>query len=212
MVAMPAATSPHGWVNGPRARANHSDMLSTPVCHLGGSLGGFGLPSRRYWRTAMTSSTTPIRILTASAANEGAVLGLGGLLPVTRMVSAITMARDSSQPKMKAAPLRTPFFEARTTMNAVNGIGSSEITRPMRMRSRVMCVPPSSSRYPREQPTSRGLRPGAQDGSSVGRAGGGVHGMPQWNVSSTGAGARWPVARAVSYTHLRAHETVLDLV
>ncbi len=67
MTATPAATSPHGWTNGPRAKANHFDILSTPVCHFGGSFGFFGRPILRQRRRAMTpSSTAPMAILTAS--------------------------------------------------------------------------------------------------------------------------------------------------
>src|SRR6478672_8478933 len=78
--------------------------------------------------------------LAARAAREGAVLGLGGLLPVTRMVNAITIASDSSQPKMNAAPFRTPPLDERMRMNAVSGSGSSVITRPMRTRFRTIMV------------------------------------------------------------------------
>ena len=80
--------------------------------------------------------------LAASAASEGAVLGFGGLLPVTSTVNAITIASDTSQPKMNAAPFRTPPSDARIRMNAVSGIGSSVIAKPMRTRLRTsMCVP-----------------------------------------------------------------------
>jgi hypothetical protein len=80
--------------------------------------------------------------LAARAASEGAVLGLGGLLAVTSTVKAITMASDTSQPKMNAAPFRTPPLDARIRMNAVSGSGSSVITRPMRTRVRtIMSVP-----------------------------------------------------------------------
>ena len=80
--------------------------------------------------------------LAASAASEGAVLGFGGLLPVTSTVNAITMASDTSQPKMNAAPFRTPPFDARIRMNAVSGIGSSVIAKPMRTRLRTSMCPP----------------------------------------------------------------------
>ena len=90
----------------------------------------------------MTSSATPMASLAASAASEGAVLGFGGLLPVTSTVNAITIASDRSQPKMNAAPFRTPPLDARTRMNAVSGIGSSVIAKPMRMRFRtIMRIP-----------------------------------------------------------------------
>jgi len=61
---------------------------------------------------------------------------------VTSTVNAITIASDNSQPKMNAAPFRTPPFDERTRMNAVSGIGSSVITKPMRTRFRtIMYVP-----------------------------------------------------------------------
>ena len=117
-------------------------MLSMPVCHLGGFFGGLGLPIFLYCRIAITVSPTPMASLAARAAREGAVLGLGGLFPVMRTVNAITAARDSSQPKMNAAPFRTPPLDERMRMNAVSGSGSSVITKPMRTRFRtIMCVP-----------------------------------------------------------------------
>ena len=78
-----------------------------------------------------------MRILTISAAIDGAVLDLGGLFPVNATVNATTAASDASHPKMNAAPFLTPFFDASTRMNAVNGIGSSVITRPMMTRFRI---------------------------------------------------------------------------
>ena len=59
-------------------------------------------------RIAIATRTTPIAIFTASAASEGAVFGLGGLLPVASTVTVTTMARDTSHPNTKAAPFRTP--------------------------------------------------------------------------------------------------------
>src|SRR5580692_10817728 len=103
MTVTPAAISAHGWVSGPSPMAYHGVMLSMCVCHLGGFLGGFGLPIFRYCRIATTVSPAPIASLAARAASEGAVLGLGGLFPVTRTVKAITIASESSQPKMNAA-------------------------------------------------------------------------------------------------------------
>ena len=75
-------------------------------------------------------------IFTASAANEGAVLDFGGSLPVAKIVTATTTASESSHPKMKAAPFLVPFFEDRTRMKAVRGMGSSVIASPMSMRLR----------------------------------------------------------------------------
>jgi hypothetical protein len=94
----------------------------------------------------MTSNATPMAIFTASAASDGAVLGLGGLLPVTRIVPATTMASERSHPKMKAAPLRTPPLDARTRRNAVSGIGSRVMTKPMSNRSRITRSPCDRSR------------------------------------------------------------------
>src|SRR5271166_6462846 len=138
IVATPAATSPHGWVRGPRAMANQIDMLSIPVCHLGTFFGSFASLNLRRLRMAMITSATPMAIFTASAAKDGAVLGFGGLLPVTTRVNAMTRASDTSQPKMNAAPFRTPFLDARTRMNAVSGIGSREIARPISRRLKTM--------------------------------------------------------------------------
>ena len=142
MTVTPAAISAQGWVSGPSPMAYQGVMLSMCVCHLGGFFGGFGLPIFWYWRIAITVRATPMASLAARAAREGAVLGLGGLLPVTRTVNAMTIASDSSQPKMNAAPFRTPPLDERMRMNAVSGSGSSVITRPMRMRFRtIMDVP-----------------------------------------------------------------------
>jgi hypothetical protein len=80
-------------------------------------------------------------ILTARAASDGAVLGLGGLLPVTSTVRAMMIASDSSHPKMNAAPFLTPPFDETTRMKAVRGIGSSVIAIPMKISSSVTCVP-----------------------------------------------------------------------
>ena len=84
-------------------------------------------------------------ILTASAANEGAVLGFGGLLPVISKVTATTMASERSHPKMKAAPFLVPPFASRIRMNAVSGMGSRVIASPMMIRSMTMRVGSLSS-------------------------------------------------------------------
>jgi hypothetical protein len=76
-------------------------------------------------------------IFTASAASEGAVLGLGGLLPVASTVIVTTTARETSQPNTYAAPLRTPRLEGSTTRNAVSGSGSSATARPITTRLRI---------------------------------------------------------------------------
>src|SRR5271154_142492 len=104
MVATPAATKPQGCVNGARPIAYNGDMLSMPACHFGVFFGGFGFPIWRHRRIAITKRTTPIVIFTASAASDGAVLDLGGLLLVATIVTATTIASEASQPKMNAAP------------------------------------------------------------------------------------------------------------
>jgi hypothetical protein len=95
-------------------------MLSMCSCHLGGLFGGFGLPIFLRCRISITSSPAPMASFAASAASDGAVLGGGSLLPVTSTVTAITIVSDRGQPKMNAAPFRTPPFEARTRLNAVS--------------------------------------------------------------------------------------------
>src|SRR5580704_17050503 len=80
--------------------------------------------------------------LAASAASEGLVLGFGGLLPVRSTVAATTTASETSQPKMNPAPFRTPPWDARIRMNAVSGIGSSVIAKPIRTRLRTSMRPP----------------------------------------------------------------------
>ena len=117
--------------------AYHGDMLSMPVCHLGVFFGFLGFPILRHCRMAMSTRTTPMAIFTARAARDGAVLGLGGLLPVSSTVPATTTASERSHPKMKAAPFRTPPLDASMRMKAVRGIGSSVTTRPMMTRSRI---------------------------------------------------------------------------
>src|SRR5271169_6048076 len=102
--------------------AYHGDMLSRPVCHFGGFLGGLGFPMRRRCRIAISTRATPIAIFAARAPSDGAVFGCGGLLPVTRTVMATTMARERSHPKMKAAPLRVPPLDKRMSRKAVRGI------------------------------------------------------------------------------------------
>jgi len=82
-------------------------------------------------RTAITTRTAPSAIFTASAASEGTVLGLGGLLPVATTVTVTTMARDTSHPNTKAAPFRVPCSEGSTTRNAVSGNGSSVTAMPI---------------------------------------------------------------------------------
>ena len=97
-VAAPAPISTQGCRAGARARANHGDMLSTCACHLGGFFGGLGRPLARMCLSAILTRTTPSTILTASAASDGAVAGLGGLPPVARTVIVTTTARDNSHP------------------------------------------------------------------------------------------------------------------
>src|SRR5271157_3764976 len=122
--------------------AYQGDMLSRPVCHFGGFLGGRGFPILRRCRIAISTRATPIAIFAAKAPNEGAVLGCGGLLPVTRTVMATTAAKERSHPKMKAAPLRVPPLDIRIRRKAVSGIGSSVITKPISRRLRITLGPP----------------------------------------------------------------------
>src|SRR5215470_20263159 len=145
-VAAPAPMSTQGCSVGASAMANHGDMLSTCSCHFGGFLGGLGRPLARMCRTAMTTKTAPSRILTTSDANDGAVFGLGGLLPVASTVIVTTMASDTSHPNTKAAPFRRPRSEGSTTRNAVSGSGSSVTARPIRIRLRITAVRLVSSR------------------------------------------------------------------
>src|SRR6516164_1402579 len=93
---------PQGWVSGASAIAYKGDMLSTLACHFGGFFGFLGCPNRRYCRSAMSRSTTPSAILNANAASDGAVLLLGGELPVARTVTATTMPSDTNHPETKA--------------------------------------------------------------------------------------------------------------
>ena len=72
----------------------------------------------------MRTRTTPSAIFTASAASEGAIAGLGGLLPVAVTVIVTTIASDTSHPNTYAAPFNVPRLDGRTTMNAVSGSGS----------------------------------------------------------------------------------------
>src|SRR6516162_134291 len=142
-VAAPVPISTQGCNVGARTMANHGDMVSTCSCHLGGFFGGLGRPLARMCRTPITTRTAPSTILTASAASVGAVLGLGGLLPVASTVIATTMASDTSHPNTNAAPLRTPPLEGSTTKNAVSGSGSSATATPISTRlSTSMAAPP----------------------------------------------------------------------
>src|SRR5215475_13415453 len=133
-VAAPAPISSQGCSVGASAMANHGDMLSTCSCHFGGFFGGLGRPLARMCRTAITTRTAPSAILTASDASDGAVLGLGGLLPVASTVIVTTMPRDTSHPNTNAAPLRAPPLEGSTMKNAVSGSGSSATATPIRTR------------------------------------------------------------------------------
>ena len=100
-VAAPAATSAHGWRNAASPADAHSESRSSLAIQVGGLR---GRPIRRHCRTANKISTTPRASLTAIAAVDGAVLGLGGLPPVTRTTAAITATRHASQPRMNARP------------------------------------------------------------------------------------------------------------
>jgi len=73
-------------------------------------------PRLRICRIAIATRTTPMAIFTASAATDGAVFDLGGLLPVASTVIATTTASDTSHPDTNAAPFRPPRREGSTTM------------------------------------------------------------------------------------------------
>src|SRR6202042_3391015 len=133
-VAAPAPIRPHGCRTGARPRAYHGDILSTCACHFGGFFGFFGCPLLRRCRIAIAIRTTPMAIFTATPASEGAVSGLGGLLPVASTVTETTITRDASHPNTKAAPFLTPRLEGSTTRNAINGSGSSATATPIRRR------------------------------------------------------------------------------
>src|SRR5580698_1054039 len=117
-------------------------MLSTCSCHFGGFFGFFCARILRRCRIASPTRTIPIAIFTAREASEGTVVGLGGLLPVARTVTATTMARETSQPNRNAAPLRTPRLEGSTMTNEVSGSGSRAIPTPSKRRSRTTAVLP----------------------------------------------------------------------
>ena len=78
----------------------------------------------------------------ASEASEGTVAGLGGLLPVASTVIVTTMARDTSHPNTKAAPLTAPRREGSTMRKAVSGSGSSATATPISIRLSTSTVPP----------------------------------------------------------------------
>ena len=86
-------------------------MLSTCVRHFGGFFGFLGrppapLPDRE------RDQARPDGDLGRQRASEGAVFGVGGLLPVASTVTVTTMARDTSHPNRHAAPFRTPRSRA----------------------------------------------------------------------------------------------------
>ena len=97
-------------------------------------------------------------IFTANDASDGAVFGLGGLLPVASTVTVTTMASETSQPNRNAAPFLTPCLEGSTTMNAVSGSGSSAIARPITIRFRTIAVLPPNLR--RRRPALHSPRAG----------------------------------------------------
>ena len=51
--------------------AYQGDMLSRPVCHFGGFLGGLGFPIRRRCRTAISTRATPISDLHGQSRQRG---------------------------------------------------------------------------------------------------------------------------------------------
>src|SRR5450755_1305831 len=116
MVAAPAATSAHGWRKAASPAAAHNDTVSRRAIQVGGLL---GMPLRRYLRTRYRTSATPRASLTARAAVDGAVFGAGGFPWVDRVTAATTTTRQASQPRMNARPLKVPFSELSSRMNAV---------------------------------------------------------------------------------------------
>ena len=79
-------------------------------------------------------------ILTASAARDGAVLVLGGLLPVTSTVKAMTIASDTSQPKMKAAPFLTPPIRPSFNFKNADGTWNTDAQRMCDFNQEVFAV------------------------------------------------------------------------
>src|SRR5690348_10281455 len=75
-------------------------------------------------------------IFSANDASVGAVCGRGGLLPVAITVTDTTIARETSQPNMNAAPFLTPRLDGSTMKNADNGSGSRVMASPMSIRSK----------------------------------------------------------------------------
>ena len=71
----------------------------------------------------------------ARTAVNSAVLGAGGLPPVSRTTAPITTTRQASQPRMKARPFLVPLSELRISRNAMSGKGSRVMPRPIRSRS-----------------------------------------------------------------------------
>jgi hypothetical protein len=72
--------------------------------------------------------------LTARAAVDGTVCGLGGSLPVARMTAAITATKHASQPRINARPFQVPFRAPRIRTKAVSGNGTKVIPSPMSSR------------------------------------------------------------------------------
>src|SRR5215468_4253975 len=87
--------------------------------------------------------------LTARAAVDGAVCGLGGLFPVAAMTAAITTTRQASQPRMNARPFQMPLSALSTRMKAVSGNGSRVMASPISSRS---STTPPPLYFPRAHP------------------------------------------------------------
>ena len=143
MVAAPAATSVQGCRNAARPATLSSESRSSLAIQAAGLR---GWPIWRLLRRAITISTTPMASLTASAAVDGTVCGLGGLFPVAAMTAAITTTRQASQPRMNARPFQMPFSALSTRMKAVSGNGSRVIASPMSSRLSTTPPPPLTPR------------------------------------------------------------------
>ena len=119
----PAPIGPQGWSVAPRVMANDGD----DVVYV-------QLPLRRLLRLLGWSHPTPLPDRECDKARADSDLGrersgsgnrvrLVGLVPVASTVTVTTMARDTSNPDVHAAPFRAPRFEGSTTMKADNGSG-----------------------------------------------------------------------------------------
>jgi len=79
------------------------DMLSIPVCHLG-VLRLLRLSHLAPLTQAMSSNATPIAILIAMQRATERLLGLGGLLPVTKCQATTTPREQPAEDEASALP------------------------------------------------------------------------------------------------------------